>query len=70
MMVEQTTQVVSSEVKFNGNVARVSSTVVTANPEAGVRMQTITGATQPHGEDEAFLIQLKEYHGRRFSDEW
>lgn len=69
-MAERTAQVVSNEVKFNGNVARVSSAVFAANPEAGVKMQTFTGAIQPHDEDEAFLAQLKEYHGRRFSDEW
>jgi hypothetical protein len=67
---EQTAQVVSNKVSFNGNVARVSSVTVAANPEAGVKMQTFTGATQPQGEDEAFLAQLKEYHGRRFSNEW
>lgn len=42
MMVEQTAQVISSEVKFNGNVARVSSTVVAANPEAGVKTAPFT----------------------------
>jgi hypothetical protein len=67
---EQTAQVVSNKLKFNGNVARVSSTIVAANAEAGVKAQTFTGAVQPQGEDEAFLAQLKEYHGRRFSDEW
>jgi hypothetical protein len=36
-MAEQVIQVVSNMVKFNGNVARVSSTVIAANPEAGVR---------------------------------
>lgn len=69
-MVEQAVQVVSNRMDFNGNVAGVSSTVVVGNPQAGVRMQTLTGAAEPHGEDEAFLAQLKEYHGRRFSDEW
>ena len=67
---EQTAQVVSSKMKFNGNVARVSSMIVAANAEAGVKSQIFTGATQPDSEDEAFLAQLKEYHGRRFSNEW
>jgi hypothetical protein len=69
-MTEQTTPVFSNEVNFNGNVARVSSTVVAANPEAGVRTQTFPGTIQQHDEDEEFLAHLKEYHGRRFSDEW
>lgn len=67
---EQSSQVVSSKVMFNGNVTGVSSNVFRANPQAGVKTQIFTGAIQPHDEDKAFLAQLKEYHGRRFSDEW
>lgn len=41
-MAEQTIQVINNEVKFNGNVARVSSTVAVANPEAGAKTDVFT----------------------------
>lgn len=39
---ERTAQVLSSKVAFNGNVGRVSSTVVAANPEAGTKIAEFT----------------------------
>jgi hypothetical protein len=39
---ERTAQVLSSKVTFNGNVGRISSTVVAANPEAGTRVAEFT----------------------------
>lgn len=36
-MAEQTAQLVSNEMRLNGNVDRVFSTFIVANPESGVR---------------------------------
>lgn len=83
-MAEQTVQLVSNEVRLNGNVDRVFSTFIAANPEAGVRGNAFTyvgsGTTltekinkayneDAEQEDEEFFRNTKAYYRHRFSSE-
>jgi hypothetical protein len=67
-MAEQIVQVVNNEMKFNGNVARVSSTVVAANPEAGVRADTLTRVT-PLAKGKTLTERINEAYGDELEPE-
>lgn len=67
-MIEQTAQVVSNEVKFNENVARVSLTSFAASPEAGVRMDTFTRVF-PRRQDKTLAERVSEAYKNKLEPE-